>query len=112
LWGFVWRFGAIGTGLMTPLAIRLATRLGGWKLGRTLSIAVASLSLIGALAERFALTEAGKISAADPLAYQELTRGLPGEARPTPLQQLVGAPAMPAKKPHVATRDIAPPSEA
>jgi hypothetical protein len=30
---------------------------------------LAALSLLGALAERFALTEAGKLSAEDPLAY-------------------------------------------
>jgi formate-dependent nitrite reductase membrane component NrfD len=111
LWGFVWRFGTIGAGLIAPLAIRLATRLGGWKLGRALSIGVSALSLIGALSERFALTEAGKISAEDPLAYQTLTRGLPGEARPTPLQQLVNAPATPARMPQKVAPDTLPPGK-
>lgn len=105
LWGGVWRFGVIGGGMIAPLAIRLATRLGGRKLGRTLSMSASALSLLGALAERLALTEAGKRSAEDPLAYQELTRGLPGEARPTPLQQLVGAPAVPARKSQIAALD-------
>lgn len=106
LWGRVWQFGAIGAGMVSPLAIRLSLRLGGWKLGRALSIATSTLSLIGALAERFALTEAGKISADDPRAYQEMTRGLPGEARPTALQQSVQAPAVPAKRPQVAAMDV------
>ncbi|HEU5369660.1 MAG TPA: NrfD/PsrC family molybdoenzyme membrane anchor subunit [Ktedonobacterales bacterium] len=104
-WGGVWRFGAIGAGMIAPLSLRLALRLGRWKPGRALSIIISALSLLGALAERFALTEAGKISAEDPLAYQDMTRGLPGEARPTPLQQVVGAPAMPARKPQVAAMD-------
>ncbi len=104
-WGGVWRCGTIGAGMVTPLAIRLSTRLGGRKGGRFLSIATSTLSLIGALSERFALVEAGKLSAQDPLAYQELTRSLPGEARPTPLQQLAGTPAIPAKRPQMAARD-------
>lgn len=106
LWGGVWRFGAIGTGIMSPLAIRLSLRLGGWKPGRALSLATSALSLIGALCERFALVEAGKISAEDPLAYQELTRGFIGEARPTPQQQAAQAPAVPAKGLHASARDV------
>jgi formate-dependent nitrite reductase membrane component NrfD len=104
-WGGVWRFGAVGAGMLAPLALRLSLRLGRWKPGRVLTIVISALSLLGALAERFALTEAGKRSAEDPLAYQEMTRGLPGEARPTPLQQVVGSPAMPARKPQVAAMD-------
>jgi formate-dependent nitrite reductase membrane component NrfD len=106
LWGRVWRFGAIGTGMLSPLAIRLSMRLSGWKLGRALSIVVSSLTLIGALAERFALTEAGKISAEDPLAYQALTSALPGEARPTPGQQAANAPEVASHRPQVAAMDV------
>ncbi len=105
VWGGVWRFGAVGAGLVSPLAIRLGTRLGGRKLSRPLSVTATALSLLGALAERFALTEAGKISAEDPLAYQEITRALPGEARPTPTQQAHQAPAAPARRQQVAAID-------
>ncbi len=105
LWGGVWRFGAVGAGMVGPLMIRLSMRLGEQRVGRRLSLAGAALALLGALAERFALVEAGKRSAEDPLAYQEMTRGLPGETRPTPLQQLAGAPAVPAKRPHIAASD-------
>ncbi len=106
LWGFVWHFGVIGAGLVSPAAIRLSLRLGGWKLGRALSLATSALSLLGALAERFALTEAGKASAQDPLAYQALTKALPGEARPTPKQQAAHAPVVAPHKPQVAAMDI------
>src|SRR5579859_865371 len=102
LWGRVWQFGAIGMGMLSPLAIRLSMRLGRWKLGRALSIATSALSLLGALAERFAITEAGKVSAEDPLAYQEITRGLPGAARPRPEQQATMSPPVPARKSKVA----------
>ncbi|HLW02918.1 MAG TPA: NrfD/PsrC family molybdoenzyme membrane anchor subunit [Ktedonobacterales bacterium] len=103
LWGQVWRFGVIG--LVSPVVIRLGFRLGGLKAGRALSIVASALSLLGALAERFALTEAGKISAQDPLAYQALTRALPGEARPTANQQAALAPLTPPHGPQVSAMD-------
>jgi formate-dependent nitrite reductase membrane component NrfD len=105
LWGRVWRFGVIGAGMLSPLAIRLGVWVGGWRLGRALSIATSALSLIGALAARFALVEAGKRSAEDPVAYQEMTSSAPGEARPTPRQQAMLAPAAPQWQAHLVTPD-------
>lgn len=87
LWGTVYQVSAVGTGVLGPLALRLPAQVRGRRIGRTLSATAATLSLVGALAERFALIEAGKASAGDPLAYQELTKGEPGEARPTAAQQ-------------------------
>jgi len=75
-----------------PLALRLATRRSNQQVADALSLTASALSLLGSLAERFALTEAGKRSASDPLAYQALTSGAPGEARPTPAQQAQRAP--------------------
>ncbi|HET9110735.1 MAG TPA: NrfD/PsrC family molybdoenzyme membrane anchor subunit, partial [Ktedonobacterales bacterium] len=80
-WGLIYRAGAVGGGMVTPLALRLAARFLGPRAARTLSAVAATLNLLGALAERFAIIEAGKVSAADPLAYQDLTAGTPGEAR-------------------------------
>lgn len=105
VWGGVWWFGAIGAGMLSPLSVRLWLRLGRWHAGRLLSVVTATLSLLGALAERFALVEAGKRSADDPLAYQAVTGGAPGEARPTPQQQAARAPDAPAWKPQVAAMD-------
>ncbi|HEY7848468.1 MAG TPA: NrfD/PsrC family molybdoenzyme membrane anchor subunit [Ktedonobacterales bacterium] len=105
LWGAIYRFGAVGGGMTAPLALRLAVRLLGPRAARTLSGVAATLTLLGALAERFALVEAGKISARDPLAYQELTAGARGEARPTPLEQAINAPKSPAFRPRIAARD-------
>jgi formate-dependent nitrite reductase membrane component NrfD len=102
LWGNLFRFGAVGGGMAGPLVLRLGTRLSGRRTGRALAITGASLTLLGALAERFAITEAGKASAADPLAYQAMTQGAPGEARPTPEQQAHNAPPAPAYRAYVA----------
>lgn len=87
LWGRMYQFGAVGGGMVTPLGLRIVSRLLGPRWGRRISALAATLSLFGALAERFAIVEAGKVSAEDPLAYQELTLGAPGDARPTPAQQ-------------------------
>jgi formate-dependent nitrite reductase membrane component NrfD len=92
LWGNIYRYGAIVTGMVAPLSLRLAARLSGRRAGRTFSLIAALLSLTGTLAERFALVEAGKRSADDPIAYQELTQGAPGRARPTPAQVARKAP--------------------
>jgi len=86
-WGSLYRFGAVGGGMFGPLALRMAVRLSGRRTGAVMSATASTLTLLGALAERYAITEAGKRSADDPLAYQELTAGTPGEARPTPARQ-------------------------
>lgn len=98
MWGRVWQFGALGGGVVGPLALRLAVKVSGRKTGATISAVASTLSLAGALAERFALTEAGKLSADDPLAYQELTRGAPGQARLTAAEQERKAPRTPPYK--------------
>ena len=91
-WARVWQIGAVGGGVAVPLAMRFASRLGGRRTSETITVATSTLSLLGALAERFALVEAGKLSADDPHAYQELTRGAPGQARPTATEQSRRAP--------------------
>lgn len=96
LWGAAWQAGAVGGGVAAPLAVRLAIKLSGRRTGETIAAVTSALSLIGALAERMALTEAGKLSAEDPLAYQMLTQGAPGQARPTPADQARSAPKVPA----------------
>jgi hypothetical protein len=63
-------------------------------------------TLAGTLAERFAIVEAGKVSADDPLAYQELTRGAPSEARPTPARQTRHVPQTPAFTEHVVAPEV------
>ncbi len=93
-WGLLYRVGAVGGGMAAPLALRLAIRFGGPRIrgaATAISATASALSLAGALAERFAIVEAGKRSADDPLAYQEFSRGAPGEARATPAQQATRA---------------------
>lgn len=97
-WGGVWQLGATGGGMVAPLALRLAVKVSGRRAGTAIEATAAMLSLIGALAERYALVEAGKQSAEDPLAYQELTRGAPGQARPTAEEQARRAPKVQAFK--------------
>ncbi len=107
-WGRLYRFGAVGGGMLTPLALRLIVRLFGRRgeqVVEVVSALAATLTLLGALAERFAIVEAGKVSARDPLAYQELTRGAPGEARPTPREQARRAPSVPKFAQGLAARD-------
>lgn len=86
-WGRLFRFGAIGGGLFLPAVLRIIAWLSPKRVEPAISTAGAVFTLAGTLAERFAIVEAGKDSADDPLAYQELTRGARGEARPTPAQQ-------------------------
>lgn len=105
LWGNVYRIGAVGGGMATPLALRLVSRFVGPRAARTLSGVAAGLTVVGALAERFAILEAGKVSAKDPLAYQELTAGALGEARPTPREQALNAPKSAAFLPRIAASD-------
>lgn len=99
LWGRVWQFGAVGGGIVGPLALRLAVKVSGRRTGTAISAVASTLALAGALAERYALTEAGKLSAEDPLAYQELTRGAPGQARLTAAEQARKAPTTQPFKP-------------
>lgn len=105
LWGVVYRAGAVGGGMATPLALRIVSRFVGPRAARTLSGVAATLTLLGALAERFAIVEGGKRSAQDPLAYQTLTAGASGEARPTPREQALNAPQSPAYRPRIAASD-------
>jgi formate-dependent nitrite reductase membrane component NrfD len=104
-WATVYRVGAVGGGMLMPLALRLPAQLRGRPVGRALSITAATLTLAGALAERFAIVEAGKQSADDPYAYQEFTSGKVGSARPTPEQQALMAPRTRGAKPHIAAKD-------
>lgn len=86
-WGVVYRVSAVGAGILGPLALRLPAQVRGRGVGRAISATASTLALVGALAERIALVEAGKASADDPLAYQALTKGAPGEARATASRQ-------------------------
>ncbi|HEX5546414.1 MAG TPA: NrfD/PsrC family molybdoenzyme membrane anchor subunit [Ktedonobacterales bacterium] len=104
-WATVYRVGAVGGGMLMPLALRLPAQLRGRPVGRALSITAATLTLAGAVAERFAIVEAGKQSADDPHAYQEFTAGKVGSARPTPEQQALMAPKTKGAKPHIAAKD-------
>ena len=104
-WATIYRVGAVGGGMLTPLALRLPAQVRGKPVGRAISITAATLTLAGALAERFAIVEAGKQSADDPQAYQEYTSGRIGSARPTPEQQALMAPKVKGTKPHMAARD-------
>jgi formate-dependent nitrite reductase membrane component NrfD len=104
-WGAIFRYGTIGSGLCAPLLLRLLARISGRRLEPLFSAAAALLALLGALVERFAFVEAGKLSAQDPLAYQELTRGAPGEARLTPAEQAKRAPAVSKYAQGIAARD-------
>lgn len=104
-WGTIYRVGSIGGGMLAPLALRLPAQLRGRPAGRAVTVAAATLTLAGALAERFALVEAGKQSADDPQAYQEYSAGGIGSARPTPEQQAKMAPKTKGTKAHVAAND-------
>jgi len=108
LWGRVFRYGVLGGGLIAPMGLRLLAWRSGARLEKVFSALSAIFTLLGTLAERFALVEAGKISARDPLAYQELTAGAPGEARPTPAEQGSRAANAQPYRPGVAARDTAP----
>ncbi|HEV2237437.1 MAG TPA: NrfD/PsrC family molybdoenzyme membrane anchor subunit, partial [Ktedonobacterales bacterium] len=87
VWARVFQLGTVGVGWLLPSALRLAARVSSPRVERRLSLLAAFCALAGVAGERFAIVEAGKQSADDPLAYQALTRGARGEARPTPAQQ-------------------------
>jgi formate-dependent nitrite reductase membrane component NrfD len=107
-WGRVFRYGVLGGGLIAPMGLRLLAWRSGARMERVYSALSAILTLQGTLAERLALVEAGKVSASDPLAYQELTAGKPGEARPTPAEQGRRAANAQPYRPGVSARDTAP----
>ncbi len=104
-WATIYRVGAIGGGMLMPLALRLPAQVRGRPVGRAISITAATLTLAGAVAERFAIVEAGMQSADDPQAYQEYSWSRLGSARPTPEQQALMAPKTKGAKPHIAARD-------
>jgi formate-dependent nitrite reductase membrane component NrfD len=104
-WGLLYRGGAIGGGMVAPIAMRIIARMLGPRATATISAVAATLTLLGALAERFAIVEAGKVSANDPIAYQELTAGAVGMARPSAREQAITAPASPAFRPRIAASD-------
>lgn len=107
LWGRLFRYGAVGGGLFVPGALRWLAWMSGPRTERSLSTLASVLTLLGMLAERIALVEAGKRSADDPIAYQMLTRAQPGEARPTPAQQGARAPRSTGRTIGIAARDTA-----
>jgi formate-dependent nitrite reductase membrane component NrfD len=106
-WAAVFRYAAVGGGMLGPLALRLLVRLSGRRVGTIIAAIAATLTLFGALVERFALVEAGKLSAKDPLAYQVLTRADPGKARPTSSEQARRARAVARFAQGIAARDTA-----
>jgi formate-dependent nitrite reductase membrane component NrfD len=108
VWGRAFRYGVLGGGLIAPMGLRLLAWRSGARMERVFSALSAIFTLFGTLAERFALVEAGKVSARDPLAYQELTAGAPGEARPTPAEQGRRAANAQPYRPGVSARDTAP----
>jgi hypothetical protein len=87
-----WNVGAIGIGMLGALATGTLGRFAPPRTRRLFAILSSSLSVCGALCERFALVEAGKLSASDPIAYQRMTAGAPGVARPTAEAQAKLAP--------------------
>lgn len=105
LWGALFRFGAVGGGLFLPGALRWLAWMSGPKTERRLSTLASVFTVLGTLAERLAIVEAGKRSADDPVAYQMLTRALPGEARPTPAEQGARAPRRAGHASGIAARD-------
>jgi len=105
VWGRVFRYGVLGGGLLAPIGLRLLAWRSDARMKRVFSALSAILTLFGTLAERFAFVEAGKVSARDPLAYQELTAGEPGETRPTPAEQGRRASGAQPYRPGVSARD-------
>lgn len=107
LWGRLFRFGA-GGGLLLPTVLRWLGWASGPAMERALSLAASVSTLLGTLTERIAIVEAGKVSADDPLAYQALTAGQPGEARALPTEQARHARSVAApRRLGIAARDTA-----
>lgn len=72
--GRVYRLGALGMGIAAPLALRLGLTLAGRHSRPALALASA-LTLVGGFAFRYAMVIGGRLSADDPHATFELTRG-------------------------------------
>lgn len=106
LWGRVFRYGAVGGGLFLPMGLRFLARISGRRLEPAISATAAVCTLAGTLAERFAIVEAGKLSANDPIAYQEMTQGPKHKARPAPVRQAREAPSVSPTRERVAASDI------
>lgn len=87
VWGRIFRYGAVGGGLFLPMGLRFLARISGRRLEPVISTIASVCTLLGTLAERFAIVEAGKQSATDPIAYQELTQGVARSPRPAPADQ-------------------------
>jgi formate-dependent nitrite reductase membrane component NrfD len=98
-WAVLWNVGGIGAGMLGPLVTGMLGHFAPPRTRRMLTILSSSLAVVGALCERFALVEAGKESAKDPLAYQRMTAGAPGVARPTAEAQAKMAPRQAAEQP-------------
>jgi formate-dependent nitrite reductase membrane component NrfD len=92
VWGWMWMVGGIGAGMFGPLVLGTLGRLATPRTRSMFTIVSGTLGVIGAFCERFALVEAGKVSAMDPVAYQRMTAGAPGIARPTAEAQAKMAP--------------------
>lgn len=105
-WGRVFRYGAVGGGLFLPMCLRFLARLSGRRLEPAISATAAVCTLAGTLAERFAIVEAGKLSATDPIAYQEMTQGPKHTARPAPVRQARTAPSVSPTRERIAASDI------
>lgn len=105
LWGRIFRYGAVGGGLFLPMGLRFIARISGRRLEPVISATAAACTLVGTLAERFAIVEAGKISATDPVAYQEMTQGPRHRARPAPIRQVRKATSISPARERIAASD-------
>ncbi|MGZ3679021.1 MAG: NrfD/PsrC family molybdoenzyme membrane anchor subunit [Ktedonobacterales bacterium] len=105
LWGRLFRYGAVGGGLFLPMGLRFLARISGRRMEPAISATAAVCTLLGTLAERFAIVEAGKLSAVDPVAYNELTQGPRHKARPAPVRQASTAATFSPAREHVAASD-------
>ncbi len=106
VWGRLFRYGAVGGGLFLPMGLRFLAWISGRRLEPVISSVSAVCTLTGTLIERFAIVEAGKVSAADPIAYQELTQGVGRKARPAPADQARKASNASPTRARIAASDI------
>lgn len=106
MWGRLFRYGAVGGGLFLPMSLRFLAWISGRRLEPVISSISAVCTLVGTLIERFAIVEAGKVSAADPIAYQELTQSVGRKARPEPADQARKASNASPTRARIAASDI------
>ncbi len=106
MWGRLFRYGAVGGGLFLPMSLRFLAWISGRRLEPVISSISAVCTLVGTLIERFAIVEAGKVSAADPIAYQELTQSVGRKARPAPADQARKASNASPTRARIAASDI------